>query len=347
MKPPRFLFLQLNERCNLKCLHCNYWKSLRPLRSQLSKDDRKSIVEEFAGMNPDGTLVICGGEPMLDLDGYFHLCHVCRTHNIRCLSVVNGSMISTPKMAKRIMEQGPDEITISLDDPTPDIHDRLRGRPGAFDSACQALSLMTSCRNESNSKTKIFAMMLLCQDNYRHLDSMYHLALNILKADKLKINILQPTFNPHPSRLEPPSDLFFAQQSQLDVDFLMNELEACASKYHIHFNPEWLDQVKSYLSVLQGAKDLASGWCSPIATQTTICNSADRNIMIDMQGQIGLCFAALFGKFPASRWETQGDLKKIWEDNESARSLMKNCRALCGISHSVRRVSATLPSEPT
>lgn len=34
--PPRFMFVQTNQRCNLKCTHCEYWK--------LDDDDRANYL---------------------------------------------------------------------------------------------------------------------------------------------------------------------------------------------------------------------------------------------------------------------------------------------------------------
>ena len=44
--------------------------------------------------------------------------------------------------------------------------------------------------------TKIYVMAVICEFNYRDLDAFYDFVLNDIGADKLKLNILQPTFGP-------------------------------------------------------------------------------------------------------------------------------------------------------
>ena len=73
--PPRFVFMEINKRCNLRCTHCDFWQrndADRDLYFQL--DQKLGVLDELAAMNPNANLVICGGEPMLDADDYFDLC---------------------------------------------------------------------------------------------------------------------------------------------------------------------------------------------------------------------------------------------------------------------------------
>ena len=90
--PPRFLFLEVNKRCNLRCQHCEFWlRNDNDRDSYLSPTRKSEIIAEFAEMSPFGSIVVCGGEPMLDLDEYFAICRDARGHGLRVLSVVNGT----------------------------------------------------------------------------------------------------------------------------------------------------------------------------------------------------------------------------------------------------------------
>jgi MoaA/NifB/PqqE/SkfB family radical SAM enzyme len=101
MAPPRFLFLDINRRCNLRCQHCMYWKSDdSDLPGRISAARRIEILSEFAELSPGGSVVICGGESMLDEDDYFDVASSCRARGLRCLSVINGTRVTNEELGR-------------------------------------------------------------------------------------------------------------------------------------------------------------------------------------------------------------------------------------------------------
>ena len=115
-QPPRFLFIDVNRRCNYKCQHCEYWKNDDiDKENYISIERRNWIITEFAEMaRTNGTVVICGGESMLDREEYFAIAKQCMKRSLKCFSVVNGSNVKSEKMADRMILEGPTEITVSL-----------------------------------------------------------------------------------------------------------------------------------------------------------------------------------------------------------------------------------------
>ncbi len=68
MLPPRFMFIELNRACNLRCSHCDYWRET-DVEEELPDHNRlEFLISEFAALSSHGTVVTCGGEPMLRLD---------------------------------------------------------------------------------------------------------------------------------------------------------------------------------------------------------------------------------------------------------------------------------------
>jgi len=74
-------------------------------------------------------------------------------------------------------------------------------------------------------------------------------------------------------------------------------------------------------------------------TKYPICNSYERNIMVDVYANARLCFSTAF---LSVLLEKRGDLGHLWEHSDVTRVQMRRCTRCCGISHSVRRESATL-----
>jgi MoaA/NifB/PqqE/SkfB family radical SAM enzyme len=333
--------VHVNKRCNLKCQHCTFW--------QLNDDDRdnylswprkRDIIGEFAAMNPSGSVVTCGGESMLDLEDYFAISIECKALGLKNLSVINGTRIRDEVLADRMIHEGPREISVSLNSHRPELHDETRGVEGSFEKAVRALRLLLDARRRNPARgTRIYVMGLIFDENYRELDAFYDFVLNEVGADKLKLNFLQPSFGPTTR-----DDTFFAQHCRVDPDELLSVIDACERKYRLDLNPRWKRQVHVYFRSLAASNETIRGWDARTGTSEHICNTYERNIMVDHYGIARLCFSHAF---PGARLQNRGDLRRFWEGTDFIRERMRHCNKYCGISHSVRSESSTLrPGDP-
>lgn len=340
--PPRFMFLQTNNRCNLRCTHCDYWKLDDDDRlNYLSPVSRHSLIEEFAELGGQ-YVVTCGGEPMLDLPEYFQLWAACRAAGVGGLSVINGTRVQSPEIARRMIQEGPHEITVSLDHWQPAEHDLLRGVKNSHAMAVNALELLLKARGdwytqpwdtEFISRPAIYAMTILSEDTWPTLERFYEFALDGLGVDKLKLNLIQPTFR------GTGEDAYFAGARVSDVDACMAMIRKCDLRWSIPRNPAWLDAVEMYLRSVHACASPLLGW-KERGTTEAICNSYDRNIMIDLYGRARLCFS---GSFPSVQLAGPGDLTRFWrEGSVPIRETMLGCKQFCGVSHSVRAASSLL-----
>lgn len=125
---PQFLFIHVNKRCNLRCLHCNFWRQNdNDKHNYLSQSEKERILSEFADLNPNGKVVICGGEKLLDLEDYFFITKTCRNLGLRAIGVTNGTIINNYDLAERLILEGAHEISISLNSHKEKLHDETRG----------------------------------------------------------------------------------------------------------------------------------------------------------------------------------------------------------------------------
>jgi len=339
--PPRYIFIETNRRCNLKCAHCCYWHEKdTDAANYLSLPRKLEVLGEFHALNPRGAMVTCGGESMLDIETYFGLMRECRRLGLTAISVVNGTRIQAAAMADQMIAEGPHEISISLNSHRRDLHDRTRGVDGAFDKAVHALRLLLAARAKAGAEaTRIYVMGLVFDESYRELENFYDFVLNDIGADRLKLNFLQPSF-----AQDDVTDEFFRDHAHVDPDELLAILERCDARFGLGLNPVWKRQVRMYWQSLARARDLDLGWASTARTSEHICNTYERNIMVDVHGHARLCFST---GFPGMKLERAGDLKRFWEGAGAIRRQMAFCNRLCGISHSVRRVSTRLdPARP-
>ena len=125
----------------------------------------------------------------------------------------------------------------------------------------------------------------------------------------------------------------------VDGDELVKIISACDQKYQLGLNPEWLRQVGMYFRSLAQITDLDKGWGASQGTSEHICNSYDRNVMINHYGVARLCFS---DQFPGKQLAQSGDFTRFWNRANDIRAKMRRCNQFCGISHSVRRESSTL-----
>lgn len=338
LPPPLFLFVHVNKRCNLRCQHCDFWKlDDHDKPNYLPWRRKEEIIAEFAEMNPSGKVVICGGESMLDLEDYFAISRKCRSLGLRALSVINGTRVRNAAMADRLITEGPHEISVSLNSPRAAEHDRTRGVEGAFEKAVTAVRLLVEARRRlGNHDSRINVMGLIHAGNYESLAEFYDFVLNDLKADKLKLNFLQPTFGQSGA-----VDDFFARNRHVEPGRILALISHCDSRFGLGLNPDWLRQVGMYFRSLNRCGDAERGWGSSGRTEEHICSSYERNVMVDHYGRAGLCFST---HFPATKLERHGDLRRFWENAGPIRQRMRQCNQFCGISHSVRRETSTLAS---
>jgi len=293
------------------------------------------VIREFAELSPDGSLVICGGESMLDLEDYFDMCATARAAGLRVLSVVNGTRIRSAEMADRMVREGPHEISVSLNSHRAALHDRTRGVPGAFDKACTALRLLADARDRApEAASRIVVMGLIFRSNHTEIEEFYDFVLNDLKADTLKLNFVQPSFGR--GGIE---DDFFRDEGELDPEALLAGIDASEMRFGLGLNPAWREAVKMYFDSLSEITDREKGWGSASATRDHICNSYERNIMVDLQGDARLCYST---GFRGKQLAKPGDLTEFWQTADDIRAEMRQCNQFCGISHSVRRESSTL-----
>ncbi len=130
------MHIYLTNNCNLKCIHC-YMKSGKPLRDELSIEDWRDILGgfiEYGGKE----LSISGGEPLSvnffpDLISWSKMQK--RTLHIKLLT--NGIFLD--KLPLNFLNTYINEIQISIDGPTPEINDRIRGQ-GHFTKVMDNLS---------------------------------------------------------------------------------------------------------------------------------------------------------------------------------------------------------------
>lgn len=142
--PPSELHLELTYRCNTACVMCN----LRYLNNdvELSVREISRFVEGSKLLGFLDFIVLSGGEPWLRDDfagivGFFRKRYP--ETNILMLSNLSDTGLALGTLAKLERETGLERLSIgSSIDGIGEAHDRVRGKPGCFESLRRTLSAL-------------------------------------------------------------------------------------------------------------------------------------------------------------------------------------------------------------
>jgi radical SAM protein with 4Fe4S-binding SPASM domain len=115
--------------CNLSCAHC-YCSSSPAAPYGQSTEFIVDVIRQASRM---GVLFfdITGGEPLARKDLFVLIEEIVRNQMVP--SLFTNCTLVTPRVAERLKQAGVASVRTSLDARTPELHDRFRGKKGAFD----------------------------------------------------------------------------------------------------------------------------------------------------------------------------------------------------------------------
>jgi MoaA/NifB/PqqE/SkfB family radical SAM enzyme len=167
-KPVTFYGL-VNERCNVKCRYCNYWR-LDHYVKEMTIDEWKAgltSIKDFVGKY---SINFSGGEPFIK-PGFIDLLDWCNHNDISAGVTTNGSAL-TQRNAKKVVAADPFNINISVDGPTAELHDYLRGYTGLFDKLSNGIRYLIEERDRAGKKFPIMIKPTVNSRNFRLLPEM-------------------------------------------------------------------------------------------------------------------------------------------------------------------------------
>ena len=125
---PSTAALYLHARCNLSCSMC--WRRTDFAAERLKQEEVpvsrwEETILELAEMGCKSIKFSGGGEPLL-YSGFLKLAELAKGLDMHCVLTTNGILLD--KQMKGALDKiGWDEVTISLDGPTEEINNRIRG----------------------------------------------------------------------------------------------------------------------------------------------------------------------------------------------------------------------------
>ena len=308
---PVGIVFALTIRCNLRCGMCIQVEHRQDGTPELSLNELQEFVDDLAtSFRFKPFIHLIGGEPLLRRD-LLPLLVFIKARGFNCSLTTNGLLLE--RDAAELVRLGLDRIHVSIDGP-PEIHDALRGLPGAHDRAVAGIRALVAARRAVGGiKPAITINTVISPESLPYLDAMIPIA-KASGADSLSYQHLMFT------------DCGGAGGAVLDVDRLLAEIpclkrRAKRAGLPITFYPRMSDR-KLRLYYQGSEDDLGRRCVFPWYV-----------VRIDMLGNITPCLGVVIDNIKTK----QGSFRQVWNSqrfrdfrNELARQgVFPNCGRCC------------------
>ena len=217
-RTPQLVQWMVTLDCPLNCPHC--LAAGDSAREELSLAEAENLIEQVAVLGVSEFL-ITGGEPLARPD-LPEIIRILRSHRVRWS--LNTACMPGQAAREAMAEWPPAFVAVSLDGPRR-VHDRFRGRRGAFYEAMQAISYYVDITGGN-----VAAGTTVTAKNYGHLNETFSVVLGS-GAGQWGLHLLVPE-----GRAAGRKDLFLSRRK------LKGLLSFAASK-RVHFNVTIADEI--------------------------------------------------------------------------------------------------------
>jgi len=167
-------YVYIGYQCNNNCIYCSetdeYMENLKPKSFNQIKEEIKKVRKKYDFIN------FMGREPTLRKD-FLNILKFAQSLSFKQLGfTTNGRMLAYPNFAKSILETGVNQIVISLNGATPEIHDRLSQVSGSFQ---QTIVGIRNIMKFKKLDVSVIGNLPLNKLNYFGLKSAIELLINL------------------------------------------------------------------------------------------------------------------------------------------------------------------------
>ena len=180
---PRHLTVFVNWACNLTCRECwmygdsaaksTWLPEVR--RDQISMEMWTGILDELAASSGEKPyLTIMGGEPLIH-PRLVEMVREAKTRLPECNLDMSTNATLLHRHATALVDAGIDDVYVSVDGPTPEVNDPIRGRK-AFERAMRGLEALQEAGREVGHGPMIALNFTVTGMNYEYLPDMVRLS---------------------------------------------------------------------------------------------------------------------------------------------------------------------------
>lgn len=313
---PKHVFLEITIECNLRCVQCDIYKLTNPT-NEISLEERRTVVRHIGGWHPDIRIVLAGGEPFVRRPMLYEVATTCHAAGVYTTISTNGTLVSEEDV-ERLPTSGIRCVVVSVDSDEADVHDRIRGIPRTYDRAVRTIRRLVDARDRANNGFSVLTSTIVGRHNLGRVREMVEL-FESLGVDTTLFQPIQPVFARQVQSKWWADSPLFPEDSSL-INKGIDDLIALRGAGRRLF--QTIEQFEDMRFYFNHPGNLAPGHCAAM----------DRHMMVDMLGNVRLCFNMdRIGLAPVGHIR-QRTLRSIWEDatTESVRGQMRACREGCG-----------------
>jgi Fe-coproporphyrin III synthase len=261
--------LYLTERCNSRCVTCDYW---RHGRVDMSLSAVENLIPSLRQLRTD-VVLLSGGEPLLNPD-WAAIAALLRKNGMKVWLLTSG--LSLAKHACRAAELF-DAITVSVDGTDRQTYQAIRGLD-ALDNVCDGIRAAAALGVAPSVRVTVQ------RANYTQLPGFVALAkeLGARQVSFLAVDVA----NPHAfGRAEAfGKDLTLDLEDLIEFDRILCDMESsCEAEFESGFiaeSPAKLRRMFQYFAAIQGRS----------AYPTVRCNAPEFSAVVGATGTVQPCF---------------------------------------------------------
>lgn len=263
---PMVAELFLTDNCNLRCKSCNCW--MTNTKGELTTSEWKEVLRQLVRL---GILKInfTGGEPLIRPDA-IELMRCAHELGLRQMHLNTNGIRLTPVTLREVLDAGVRSFNISVDGPNALVHDRIRGRLGAFNTTISHLRALISERERLKLKVRMnFTVM---RDNVEYLPDIARL------AQELQVRLYLNLATDHTFLFRAPEVGRQKRVESADILSALSRLEEIKRA-----DPRWLPRYSDLRYI--------PGHFTELVQRDVPCAESQLKLMIHSRGEIGGCWA--------------------------------------------------------
>ena len=261
--------LYLTERCNSRCVTCDYW---RTGRADVSLDSVTRLLPSLLQLRTQ-TVLISGGEPLIHPQ-WPQIASLLRDNGLQLWLLTSGlSLVKHARHVARLFSA----VTVSLDGTDRDTYAAIRGLD-AFDNVCAGI------RACADSGLNAGIRVTLQRSNYRQLPRFIELTrqLGARQVSFLAVDVA----NPHAFGR---TDDFTANLALGNED--LSEFERILTSVEQDYDAEFRSGfIAESPRKLRNIHQYFAAVCGQAAYPPVRCNAPEVSAVIDAKGLLSPCF---------------------------------------------------------
>jgi MoaA/NifB/PqqE/SkfB family radical SAM enzyme len=312
IKAPKHVFLDVSIECNLRCVQCDIWTLKNPVNS-LTLEERIKVLNETKLWDEQPKVVLTGGELLMRPERLYETAEAAKKLGVYITISSNGTLVR-PNDLIRLPGSGISCIVFSIDSHKEQVHDTIRGVDGTYKKVINSVKVANKIKNGTG--LSVLTSTILGEHNLDEIEQLVDF-LESIGAETTIFQPIQPIFARQLENNWHMGKLFPVDFKKIDrgIDTL---LKLKQEGRRIYQTEEQFEDMRYYFK-------------NPLKVREGQCASYYSSMMIDITGQVRLCFNMdRIGLKPIGNIR-KSTLQEMWTgvEAENARQVMKQCTEGC------------------